>query len=92
MVSKEVVHLGMSLLKYVPVTMVDTLVTTIANLMYGDISKYGLFRPKQGPFATKLITGKAPVIDVGTVQKIRDGKIQVPTLVHQIYLSNYNIF
>ncbi|CAD5314988.1 unnamed protein product [Arabidopsis thaliana] len=76
-VTKEVIHLGMTLLKYVPVAMVDTLVTTMAKILYGDLSKYGLFRPKQGPFATKLFTGKAPVIDVGTVEKIRDGEIQV---------------
>ncbi|CAH2036194.1 unnamed protein product [Thlaspi arvense] len=78
--TKEEVYLGMSLLKYVPVKVVDTLVmlTTMARLfVYGDVSKYGLLRPKQGPFATKLYTGKSPVIDVGTVQKIRDGKIQV---------------
>ncbi|KAL1209196.1 putative indole-3-pyruvate monooxygenase YUCCA10 [Cardamine amara subsp. amara] len=75
--TKELVRFGMSLLKYVSVTMVDTMVMTISRLVYGDLSKYGLFRPKQGPFATKLYTGKAPVIDVGTVQKIRDGEIQV---------------
>ncbi|KAJ4896565.1 putative indole-3-pyruvate monooxygenase YUCCA10 [Raphanus sativus] len=78
--TKEEVYLGMSLLKYCPVKMVDTLVmavSTARSFMYGDLSKYGLFRPKQGPFATKLFSGKAPVIDVGTVQKICDGKIQV---------------
>lgn len=78
----------MSLLKYIPVTMVDTLVTSLGKIVYGDLSKYGLLRPKQGPFATKLYTGKAPVIDVGTVQKICDGEIQVRfTLIHQISFS-----
>ncbi|KAJ0229185.1 indole-3-pyruvate monooxygenase YUCCA10 [Hirschfeldia incana] len=78
--TKEEVYLGMSLLKYCPVKMVDTIVMGVSaarSFMYGDLSKHGLFRPKQGPFATKLFTGKAPVIDVGTVQKICDGKIQV---------------
>lgn len=92
MVTKEVIHLGMTLLKYAPVAMVDTLVTTMAKILYGDLSKYGLFRPKQGPFATKLFTGKAPVIDVGTVEKIRDGEIQVPSLVHQISSSSLFYF
>lgn len=82
----------MSLLKYCPVTMVDTLVMVMVMamarlFMYGDLSKYGLFRPKQGPFATKLFTGKTPVVDVGTVQKIRDGKIQVRYIVPKISCS-----
>lgn len=84
--TKEEVYLGMSLLKYCPVKMVDTLVMGVSaarSFMYGNLSKYGLFRPKQGPFATKLFSGKAPVIDVGTVQKICDGKIQVFSIAHQ---------
>ncbi|CAH8332551.1 unnamed protein product [Eruca vesicaria subsp. sativa] len=78
--TKEEVYVGMSLLKYCSVTMVDALVMMMAStrlFMYGDLSKYGLFRPKQGPFATKLFTGKAPVIDVGTIKKILEGEIQV---------------
>ncbi|CAA7048231.1 unnamed protein product [Microthlaspi erraticum] len=75
--TKEAVHWGMSMLKYVPVTMVDALMKIMTAYSYGDLTKYGLSRPKQGPFASKLYTGKAPVIDVGTVQKICDGEIQV---------------
>lgn len=49
--AKEEVYLEFSLLKYFPVTMVDTLVTLMAKamvFMYGDPSKYGLVRSKQG--------------------------------------------
>ncbi|KAF8084005.1 hypothetical protein N665_0739s0004 [Sinapis alba] len=78
--TKQEVYVGMSLLKYFPLRMVDTIVMMMSKarfFIYGDPSKYGLIRPTQGPFATKLFTGKTPVIDVGTVQKIREGKIQV---------------
>ncbi|CAH8359630.1 unnamed protein product [Eruca vesicaria subsp. sativa] len=78
--TKEEVYWGMTLLKYLPVTVVDILVMMMVKtrfFLYGDPSKYGLLRPKQGPFATKFFTGKTPVIDVGTVHKIREGKIQV---------------
>ncbi|XP_056855823.1 probable indole-3-pyruvate monooxygenase YUCCA10 [Raphanus sativus] len=78
--TKEEAYLGMWLLKYLPVKVVDILVMMMAKtrlFMYGDPSKYGLLRPKQGPFATKFLTGRTPVIDVGAVQEIREGKIQV---------------
>ncbi|KAF8052176.1 hypothetical protein N665_1594s0009 [Sinapis alba] len=78
--TKEEVYVGMSLLKYLPVRVVDILVMMMVRarlFMYGDPSKYGLLRPTQGPFATKLFTGRTPIIDVGTVEQIREGKIQV---------------
>lgn len=87
--TKEEVYMGMSLLKYIPVRVVDTLVMMMTKarlFMHGDLSKYGLLRPKQGPFATKFFTGKTPIIDVGTVKEICEGKIQVPSILHQIYI------
>ncbi|KAG2305056.1 hypothetical protein Bca4012_064134 [Brassica carinata] len=78
--TKEEVYLGMSLLKYLPVRVVDILVMMMTKarlFMHGDPSKYGLLQPKQGPFSTKFFTGRTPVIDVGTVKEIREGKIQV---------------
>ncbi|KAK1300176.1 putative indole-3-pyruvate monooxygenase YUCCA10 [Acorus calamus] len=42
-----------------------------------DLSKYGIHRPKEGPFFLKVTTGRSPVIDVGTVSKIKSGEIQV---------------
>ncbi|KAH0920908.1 hypothetical protein HID58_020926, partial [Brassica napus] len=78
--TKEEVYVGMTLLKYFPVRMVDTVVMMMSKarlFIYGDPSKYGLIRPNQGPFVTKFLTGRTPVIDVGTVRKIHEGKIQV---------------
>lgn len=45
--------------------------------MYGDLTKYGLHRPKEGPILIKVRDGKYPVINVGTVKKIKSGEIQV---------------
>ncbi|CAG7868184.1 unnamed protein product [Brassica rapa] len=42
--------------------------------IYGDPFKYGIIRPKQGFFTTKLFTEE--IIHVGTVQKIREDNIQ----------------
>ncbi|XP_050208800.1 probable indole-3-pyruvate monooxygenase YUCCA10 [Mercurialis annua] len=78
-VTREMVYLGMLLLTFVnlPLRFVDMLITFLSKAMYGDLSKYGLHRPSIGPFASKILTGKAPVIDVGTVKKIRSKEIKV---------------
>ncbi|KAI3958724.1 hypothetical protein MKX01_023400 [Papaver californicum] len=60
--TKEMVYLGMVLLKYLPVRY---------------LSKYGIHRPTAGVFEIKAKVGRSPVIDVGTVEKIKNGVITV---------------
>ncbi|KAF7840102.1 putative indole-3-pyruvate monooxygenase YUCCA10 [Senna tora] len=75
--TKEHVHQGMSMLRYFPMQMVDSMMRFLANLAYGDLSKYGIHRPNKGPFYLKQLTGRSPVIDVGTIAKIKEGAIKV---------------
>ncbi|KAL6962305.1 monooxygenase [Sarracenia purpurea var. burkii] len=75
--SPEMVQLGMSLLKFIPCNIVDTLVVGLSKLRYGDFSNYGLQMASKGPFYLKRTTGRSPTIDVGTMDKIRTGKIPV---------------
>ncbi|XP_065847520.1 probable indole-3-pyruvate monooxygenase YUCCA10 [Euphorbia lathyris] len=76
-VTREMIYLGMELLKYIPMKYVDALITLWARFKYGDLSSYGIQRPSLCPFSNKVITGRTPVIDVGTVQKIRSKEIKV---------------
>lgn len=69
--------MGLMLLKYLPLNIVDSLMVMMGTLVYGDVQKYGIARPKEGPFYMKDKYGKYPVIDVGTYQKIKSGEIQV---------------
>lgn len=69
----------MKLLQYLPVKIVDSLILANAKLVFGNLSKYGIHRPNQGPFAFKAATGKTPVIDRGAVEKIQAREIQVPS-------------
>ncbi|XP_077210886.1 putative indole-3-pyruvate monooxygenase YUCCA10 [Tasmannia lanceolata] len=82
--SREIVQLGMTMLKYLPLSMVDSMVSMVAKLKYGDMSKYGLCKPTKGPFYLKATTGRSPVIDVGTMNKIKSGEIQVLPALTQI--------
>ncbi|PIA41735.1 hypothetical protein AQUCO_02200279v1 [Aquilegia coerulea] len=75
--NEELVYVGMKLLKFFPFGLVDRLVMFLARIKYGDLSKYGLRRPEKGPFILKARTGRSPVIDVGTIDKIKKGEIKV---------------
>ena len=75
--SKEMVYLGLIMLKYIPVNMVDSLMVMLSKLVYGDLTKFGITRPKEGPFFMKVAYGKYPVFDVGTYNKIKSREIQV---------------
>lgn len=67
----------MVLAKYLPIKVLDNIVVILGKLKFGDLSKYGLTRPKLGPFFLKESEGQAPIIDVGSINKIIDGEIKV---------------
>ncbi|KAF9607448.1 hypothetical protein IFM89_035586 [Coptis chinensis] len=77
MLNREMVYMGIVLLKYLPLHIVDGALVLLSKFIYGDMTKFGLGRPKEGPFFLKVKDGKYPVIDVGTFQKIKSGEIQV---------------
>jgi indole-3-pyruvate monooxygenase len=75
--TKEMVYVGMTLLNYLSIDKVDKLMLVMSKLMYGDLSKYGLVRPKEGPFAMKFSGGRTPTVDVGCIKRIKKGKVKV---------------
>ncbi|KAJ0962619.1 hypothetical protein J5N97_027741 [Dioscorea zingiberensis] len=81
-VSREFLSWVMPLRKFLPIYILDVLLLFLCYLKYGDTSKYGIQRPKQGPLHLKETAEIYPVIDVGTYQKIKSGDIEVlPSLV-----------
>ncbi|XP_078170252.1 putative indole-3-pyruvate monooxygenase YUCCA10 [Carex rostrata] len=75
--TKEQIFLGMKLVQYLPFELVDTIIVTMARFTFGDLSNYGIVRPKDGPLVLKARSGRSAVLDVGTVQKIKNGEIKV---------------
>ncbi|RVX20977.1 putative indole-3-pyruvate monooxygenase YUCCA10 [Vitis vinifera] len=75
--SKEIMHLGLFLARYLPFNMVEYLTVMLSKIMYGDLTKYGIIRHEEGPFTVKAKYGKYPIIDLGTYKKIKSGEIQV---------------
>ncbi|KAJ8556555.1 hypothetical protein K7X08_035730 [Anisodus acutangulus] len=77
MLGRSTFGLSMWLLKWLPVQLVDHFLLFLSNFVLGNTDQLGLNRPKLGPLQHKCKTGKTPVLDVGTLDKIRTGKIKV---------------
>lgn len=57
--------------------LVDQFLLLVSRFLLGDTAQVGLNRPKLGPIELKHVTGKTPVLDVGTLAKIKSGDIKV---------------
>ncbi|KOM28665.1 hypothetical protein LR48_Vigan561s005500 [Vigna angularis] len=77
MLGKSTFGLSMWLLKWLPMRLVDRFLLMVSWLMLGDTSELGLDRPCLGPLELKNMSGKTPVLDVGTLAKIKGGDIKV---------------
>ncbi|XP_068656739.1 indole-3-pyruvate monooxygenase YUCCA2-like [Aristolochia californica] len=69
--------LAMWLLKWFPLQIVDSFLVLCSQLFLGKMSQFGLKKPEDGPLKLKNSEGKTPVLDVGTLAKIRTGQIKV---------------
>ncbi|CAN4120783.1 unnamed protein product [Withania somnifera] len=75
--TREMVHIGMLMLKYLPISFVDTVIAKYAQFTFGNLAKFGITQPEEGPFYVKISKGRSPVIDVGAIDKIKLGEIKV---------------
>ncbi|VAH98551.1 unnamed protein product [Triticum turgidum subsp. durum] len=82
--TKELIRLGMTLACRLPLNLVDNLLVMAVNLIFGDLSRYGIRRPKIGPMILKSETGRSAVIDVGTIGLIKKGIIKVQGSISKI--------
>ncbi|XP_021723662.1 indole-3-pyruvate monooxygenase YUCCA2-like [Chenopodium quinoa] len=69
--------LSMCLLKWFPLKLVDQFLLLISRLMLGDTAQFGINRPAIGPLEYKSVSGKTPVLDIGTLSKVKDGTVKV---------------
>ncbi|XP_038699067.1 beta-adaptin-like protein A isoform X1 [Tripterygium wilfordii] len=84
MLGKPTFGLSMWLLKWLPMRVVDGFLLVVSWLMLGDTARFGLVRPRLGPLQLKNLSGKTPVLDVGTLTKIKTGDIKVCPGVKQL--------
>lgn len=55
----------------------DTLTTPLLRALFGDITKLGLKKKSYGPFEEIQRDAKTPVLDIGTIQHIRQGHLSI---------------
>ena len=70
-------QLSSIMLGKLPTALGDALAALFRNLTVGDLSRYGLHTSKHSPLRQMREQGKVPVIDVGTIRRIKSGDIQV---------------
>ncbi|GAV85162.1 FMO-like domain-containing protein [Cephalotus follicularis] len=77
MLGRSTFGLSMWLLKWLPMRLVDRFLLVVSRILLGDTARFGLDRPRLGPLELKNLSGKTPVLDVGTLAKIKSGDIKV---------------
>lgn len=60
-----------------PIALADRIALAILDREVGDLSPWGLRRPDIGPARQVVEKGRIPLIDIGTVELIKQGKIKV---------------
>lgn len=65
------------LTRYVPSTLVDPVVGLLQRLSIGDLTQYGLQRPTKGVYRRAREEGQIPILDVGLVDAMRAGTIEI---------------
>lgn len=79
------VQLTAKKLAKLPFGLGDWLGSKIRRIYMGDLSKYGIPLSSMSPTVQLRETGKTPVIDIGTVKAIKEGKIKVIRKVDQFF-------
>ncbi|MCA9612788.1 MAG: NAD(P)/FAD-dependent oxidoreductase [Myxococcales bacterium] len=64
-------------LGWLPPKVFDRLALPLTKRLVGDLSAYGITRPDQGPMELLQKTGRVPLLDIGTVELVRQGRITV---------------
>jgi len=65
------------LLRYLPPRLADRISGPLVRGVIGDVTRLGLERLPYGPIQQIVNDGKAPVLDIGLVRLIREGKVRI---------------
>ena len=64
-------------LRHVPLGIADETGRLVSRLAFGDLTRHGLPRPALGPISSIKLTRRIPIIDVGTIDAIKQRRIGV---------------
>jgi cation diffusion facilitator CzcD-associated flavoprotein CzcO len=72
------------LISGLPVGWRDAIVGPVLQAAVGDLSRWGIVRPKVGPNRMIEESGRVPILDVGTVAMIKAGRIRVLPAIEEV--------
>lgn len=72
------------LLSHLPLRLRDALSVATVRFVVGDLTRWGIVRPAQGPNQMIESTGRIPMLDLGTVAMIKQGRIRVLPEVREV--------
>jgi NAD(P)H-nitrite reductase large subunit len=72
------------LLTQLPLALRDAIAMATVSLVVGDLSRWGIVRPKVGPNRLIEETGRIPILDLGTIAMVKQGKIRIVPAVEEI--------
>jgi hypothetical protein len=81
-VPAQIVGIALSRL---PPRIADYLAVMTSKMMFGDLSSFGIRRPETGPITQVWTLGRVPLIDVGTIELIRNGTLAVFPGIERFY-------
>lgn len=65
------------LLSHLPLWLQDAIAVSTVGLVVGDLSRWGIVRPTLGPNRMIEESGRVPILDIGTIAMVKQGKIRV---------------
>ncbi len=73
------------LLSPLPISLRDAIVGTVMRVVVGDLTRWGIVRPKIGMNRMIVDFGRIPMLDLGTITQVKKGKIRVLPGVQEIF-------
>jgi len=71
------------LMRHLPIPVADAIVIAATRASVGDLSAYGIGRPPRGPFTRALKEDVIPILDVGLIELLKDGRVEVVVAVQR---------
>src|SRR6185437_2220291 len=78
-------------LSRLPARLADVLSAPLIRLTVGDITKLGFRKLPFGPITQVETTSRVPLIDIGTLRLVREGRIEVLGGVHSFGLGDQEV-
>jgi indole-3-pyruvate monooxygenase len=72
------------LLSHLPLGLRDAIAMASMRVAVGDLSRWGIVRPAMGPNRIIQETGRFPILDIGTIAMIKQGRIRVLPALQEI--------